>query len=85
MFPEHRVSYLINLRMNVMDLRIVINDREHFVAEGTSVAGVLEILKLQAKFVAVELNRKVVSRANHSATILRDGDQLEVVTLVGGG
>ena len=35
--------------------------------------------------VAVELNLEVVPRAQHGDTVLRDGDRLEVVTLVGGG
>jgi sulfur carrier protein len=35
--------------------------------------------------VAVELNLEVVPRAQHSSTALREGDRLEVVTLVGGG
>ena len=35
--------------------------------------------------VAVELNLEVVPRAQHADTLLRDGDRLEVVTLVGGG
>jgi sulfur carrier protein len=35
--------------------------------------------------VAVEVNLEVVPRAQHAQTRLRDGDRLEVVTLVGGG
>jgi sulfur carrier protein len=35
--------------------------------------------------VAVELNLDVVPRAKHAETLLRDGDRLEIVTLVGGG
>jgi len=50
-----------------------------------SVAGLLEELSLAGKPVAVELNREVVPRARHAETILRDGDTLEIVTLVGGG
>jgi len=40
---------------------------------------------LQPKFLAVELNRRVVPRAEHPTTVLVDGDRIEVVTLVGGG
>jgi thiazole synthase len=35
--------------------------------------------------VAIELNRDLVPRARHADTSIQDGDELEVVTLVGGG
>jgi len=34
---------------------------------------------------AVELNRRVVSRADHGKTPVVAGDRVEIVTLVGGG
>jgi len=34
---------------------------------------------------AVEVNRRVVPRRDHAATLLQDGDSIEIVTLVGGG
>jgi thiamine biosynthesis protein ThiS len=35
--------------------------------------------------VAVELNRQLVPRAQFAQRMLAEGDELEVVTLVGGG
>jgi thiamine biosynthesis protein ThiS len=35
--------------------------------------------------VAVELDRKIVKRAEWDETMLRDGAQLEIVQFVGGG
>ena len=71
--------------MNRPLARILVNDRERSVPEGTSVTALLGELGLQPKFLAVELNRRVVPRAEHPTTILADGDRVEVVTLVGGG
>lgn len=34
---------------------------------------------------AVELNKELVRRPNYAATTLCEGDQVEIVTLVGGG
>jgi thiamine biosynthesis protein ThiS len=65
--------------------RIIVNDRERTVQPGTSIAGLLQELGLQPKFLAVERNRLVVPRADHQATVLSDGDRIEIVTLVGGG
>ena len=65
--------------------RIIVNDRERTIPPGMSVAELLQELGLQPKFLAVELNRRVVPRADHQATVLLDGDRIEVVTMVGGG
>jgi sulfur carrier protein len=53
--------------------------------EGTTVAGLLGLLEVRTKLVAIERNLEVVPRAEHATTTLADGDRLEVVTLVGGG
>lgn len=50
-----------------------------------SVADLLARLARDPKTLAVEVNLRVVPRADHAATELRDGDAVEIVTLVGGG
>ncbi len=52
---------------------------------GTTVAALLESLRLDSRRVAIELNRQLLPRAKFSQTILADKDTLEIVTLVGGG
>ena len=71
--------------MDQTPARIIVNDRERTVPPGTSVAKLLEELGLQPKFLAVELNRRVIPRADHATTVVSDGDRVEIVTLVGGG
>jgi sulfur carrier protein len=66
-------------------MTIQVNGKPREIANGTSVANLLEELGVKQPHVAVELNLEVVPRAEHAATALRDGDRLEVVTLVGGG
>lgn len=55
------------------------------VAAGTTVAALLAQLELRPAFVAVEVNLDLVPRARHGQHVLHSGDQVEVVTLVGGG
>jgi thiazole synthase len=50
-----------------------------------SVAELLRRMELRPEHVAVEVNRALVPKARHDATEVREGDVLEVVTLVGGG
>jgi len=66
-------------------ITISVNGASREVSPGMTVATLVAELKVPSKFVAVERNRTVVPRARHAETVLTAGDQLEVVTLVGGG
>ena len=66
-------------------MQIQVNGVAREVPEGLSVAGLLEELELIPTQVAVELNQRLVARRARAETILSEGDELELVTLVGGG
>ncbi len=66
-------------------MQIQVNDEPREVATGASVAQLLDELQLDPRTLAVELNTQLVPRADHADQTLAEGDQLEVVTLVGGG
>ena len=66
-------------------MHIEVNGEAQHVAAGTSVAGLLEQLQLDPRYLAVERNLQLVPRAKHLETELAEGDRIEVVTLVGGG
>jgi sulfur carrier protein len=66
-------------------MTIQVNGQPREIDAGASIAKLLGDLDLTQPYVAVELNLEVVPRARHGATVLRDGDRLEIVTLVGGG
>lgn len=63
----------------------MVNGEQREVPEGTTVAKLLEILGATSDQVAVEVNAAVVRRARHAEATLAAGDQVEVVTFVGGG
>ncbi len=66
-------------------MQIQVNGESREVEAGASVGQLLDQLRLDPRSLAVELNLQLVPRANHHETQLAEGDQLEVVTLVGGG
>jgi sulfur carrier protein len=66
-------------------MRIRVNGEDRDVADGATVASLLELLELPSGRVAVERNKRIVRRATHAETLLAEGDELEIVTLVGGG
>ena len=51
----------------------------------TSLSDVIIKSDLDPTRVAVELNGKIVPRADFKSTALKDGDSLEIVHFVGGG
>ncbi len=66
-------------------LEIIVNGESRTTAAGASIAELLQELELAGRPVAVEVNRELVPRTRHAEHRLQAGDQLEVVTLVGGG
>jgi len=64
---------------------ISLNGEPHRLPEGATVARLLEQLELAGQRVAVEVNGAVVPRSEHAAHVLAAGDEVEVVTFVGGG
>ena len=68
-----------------MSVQIVVNGQNRLVADGSSIADLLTLLELESRQVAVEVNMELVSRGRHAEHVLSAGDQLEVVSLVGGG
>ena len=68
-----------------INMKIKLNGEEKDIAEGVSVAGLLEQLQIRPARVVVERNRDIVSREVYGATMLVEGDALEIVHFVGGG
>ena len=66
-------------------MQIIVNDQPQEVADGCTVARLLEQLELSGKPVAVEVNLQLAPRQRHAEYALASGDRLEIVTLVGGG
>ena len=66
-------------------MEVLVNGQSQEVAEGTTVAQLLAERGMMASHVAVEVNLQLVPRDTHAQRVLRAGDRLEVVTLVGGG
>ncbi len=66
-------------------MKIIFNGEPREMIGSKTVAELLKELNLEPKHVAVEVNLDVVPRSSHADYVLKDGDRLEIVTLVGGG
>jgi sulfur carrier protein len=66
-------------------LTIILNGDPHEIAGTLTVSELLEHLSIDARRVAVEHNLVVLKRASFDDTVVREGDQVEIVNFVGGG
>lgn len=70
-------------------MKIILNGEPLEIGAGTSVAMLVQRLSdatgRDPRGVAVERNREIVPKSLHSATVLDEGDQIELVQFVGGG
>ena len=67
------------------EVSVVVNGESLRMPAASAVTDLLERLGLADRPLAVEINRTVVPRRLLGERMLADGDQLEIVTLVGGG
>ena len=66
-------------------MQVTINGETRPFAAPQSIHALLQSLGLDARKVAVELNREIVPRSAYDATAVADGDALEIVHFIGGG
>jgi thiamine biosynthesis protein ThiS len=64
---------------------ITLNGDKHELAAPVSVSELLRQLEIDARRVAVELNLAVVKKAAYDSSVVKDGDEVEIVNFVGGG
>ena len=66
-------------------LTVTLNGQARELAGPATVAGLLAMIGLDARKVAVERNAEIVPRSRYAATAITSGDALEIVHFIGGG
>ena len=64
---------------------ITLNGEPYHLDGEARLSALIVALKMRPTRIAVELNREVVPKADYDKTILKAGDQLEIINFVGGG
>ncbi|MCH7599281.1 MAG: sulfur carrier protein ThiS [Myxococcales bacterium] len=67
------------------DPHISVNGDPREVPEGCTLDQLLGMLDLRDRRVAVAINRGIVPRARYAASVIADGDRIEILEAVGGG
>jgi thiamine biosynthesis protein ThiS len=66
-------------------MTVTINGERREVADGITVAALLESLSLAPEATVVQRNDDILERARYGGTALAEGDVLELIRFVGGG
>ena len=66
-------------------MNVTVNGEPRDLPDGTTAAQLLALLKVMPERVVVEVNLRILKRAELTDTLLQEGDQVELVQFVGGG
>lgn len=66
-------------------IQIRLNGATIDVEEGMSLGSLIDSRGLERRMIAVEYNTEILPRYDYDDTLIQDGDQLEIVHMVGGG
>lgn len=68
-----------------MPVSIQLNGKKYTFDRQTNIASLLKILNIHDDSVIVEHNRIVVHKTNFEDTAVNNGDEIELIRIVGGG
>ena len=66
-------------------MKIKVNGEDKEVADGLTVAALLQSLEVAPELVAVEVNLDIIARGDRDQAVLKADDEVEIVKFVGGG
>ena len=66
-------------------ITLTLNGKQRELAAGISLVALLGELDIDRRVIAIALNGDVLPRDRYDETVLQDGDNVEVVRMVGGG
>lgn len=66
-------------------IRIKLNGESFSCSAHFSIANLIDYLDFQSEKVILEYNSKLISNNDFKQSFLKDGDTIEIVTIVGGG
>lgn len=64
---------------------LTVNGEKREVPDRRTLGGMLADLKLTPGRLACEVNGEIVKRADYDKIVLKDGDAVEIVQMIGGG
>ena len=69
----------------ISTILIKVNGDFKSIPQNISILKLLEVYKINKDRVVIELNKVILKKKDFESTILKEKDELEIVTFVGGG
>ena len=66
-------------------MKILVNGEKISLPEDSSIEGLIVHLGYQNQRIAIEINKSIIPKSNHSSFLLQDLDKVEIIYAVGGG
>ena len=66
-------------------MNIIINGSQHSCPPDANLSGLLQLLEMQDKKIALEINKEVIPRGEYDSYTLNEGDAIEIIQAIGGG
>tara|TARA_B100000282_G_C31314406_1_gene301434 strand:- start:254 stop:454 length:201 start_codon:yes stop_codon:yes gene_type:complete len=66
-------------------MNIILNNESDEVHEGITIKEFLDDKKINTKYIAIEINKKIIPKSSYINHELKDGDKIEIITAIGGG
>ena len=66
-------------------MRIKLNNKNRDIEENSSISELLESLGLNPHSIVTEVNLNIIKKDKRKDYILKDGDNVEIITFMGGG
>ena len=82
---DDRISHIESSAITTSMITAKINGIREKVKAGTTISILINDLNIANRKIALEVNGEIIPRSQFDSRILEDGDQIEIVTAVGGG
>ena len=82
---DDRISHIKSSAITTSMITAKINGIREKVKVGTTISILINDLNIANRKIALEVNGEIIPRSQFDSRILEDGDQIEIVTAVGGG
>jgi len=66
-------------------MNVMVNGKPMVLEAGTTVEGLLALLRVPRQFTAVAVNREITPKSEYGSVKLSEGDKVEIVRPMGGG
>ena len=66
-------------------MNIILNNESDEVHDGITIKELLDDKKIRTKYIAIEINKKIIPKSSYRKHELKEGDKVEIITAIGGG